>query len=59
MQFGNAPGTSSVELLTQLNHAYQCFNVHAATKLHADWHLNWFKLTPTQHNNFEEFILNF
>ena len=52
MQFGKPPGTSSVELLTPLNHAYQCFKVHAITKLHADWHLNWFKLNPAQHNKF-------
>ena len=48
-----APGASSVEVRTQLNHAYQCFKMHAATKLHAYWHLNWFKLTPTQHSKFD------
>ena len=53
MQFGKDFGTSSVELLTQLNHVYQCFKVHATTKLHVDWHLNWFKLTPAQHNKFD------
>ena len=32
-----------VELFTQINHASECFKMHATTKLHADWHLNWFK----------------
>jgi hypothetical protein len=50
MQLGKDPGASKFELFTQLNHAYHGSNVHVSTKLHADWHLNWFKLKSSQHN---------
>ena len=51
--FSSAPGASSVDLFTWPKHAYQCFNVHAATKLHTDWHLNWFNLNPIRRNDFD------